>query len=314
MNVNKSVIIFVLIYLSISVVLTIRVEELRDISLEKTEYTKILESAVDDGVFHLIELDKNRNFALLKENAAEQFFTSLSSGFGILGNKSKEETLQLYIPVILITDIDGFYIYYSEKITGKEVFLKKNWSEKYFFSFEEGEYIYYFTFGTGIKIFDKATGIVYEGNYKEIDLPTAALLQDYERYELTRRNTIMNKVQEKILYYINNHNRIAQEYGIQYHFWLPEIDTDDWYRTIDDIGMMVIFQGYPYGKSYETFNRYSFSVARIRKSNQYYIIEKSNIKSYHKEGCKEINQKDIVFYSPEECALQGAFPCVECFY
>lgn len=314
MNLNKSALVFVLIYLSLSVVLTIRVEELRDISFEKTEYMKILESAVDDGVFRLVELDKNRNIVLLKENATEQFFASLSSGFGILGNKSKEDKLQLYIPVILITDTDGFYIYYSEKITGKEAFLKKNWSEKYFFSFEEGDYIYYFTFGTGIKVFDKTKGIVYEGNYGEIDLPTAALLRDDERYELIRRNTIINKIQEKMLYYINNHNRIAQEYGIQYHFWLPEVDTDDWYRTIDDIGMLVIFQGYPYRKSYETFNRYSFSAARMRKSNRYYIIEKDDLKSYHKEGCKEINQEDIVFYSPEECALQGAFPCVGCFY
>lgn len=316
MKLDKITLVFIIIFLSITLFLRLDTNELSDISLEKVEYSKALESAVDDGVFSLVEVDKNKNFILTKENAVEQFFISLFANFGVMGNRQKEELLKLYIPLVLITDIDGFYIYYSSKVsipTGETV-LKKNWSEKYVFPFEEGNYIYYFTLGSEIKIFEKDTGKVYEGNFTEMDVLPHSLLENSDRYEQVRKNTIINTIQEKMLYYINNHNRIAQEYGLQYHFWIPEVDTNDFYRTISDISMMVIFQGYPYRKSYETFNRYSFSGARIKKTRKYYITEINNIKYYHKEGCEDIVQEEDVYYTPEECALQGAFPCMKCFY
>jgi len=316
MKLDKITLVFVLIYLSITLFIRLDTNEITDISLEKVEYSKALESAVDDGVFSLVEVDKNKSFILTKENAIEQFFASLYANFGVLGDKQKEEMLKLYIPLVLVTDVDGFYIYYSSKVslpTG-ETILKQNWSEKYVFPYEENDYIYYFTLGVGIKIVDKNTSMVYEGNYSEIDPLPNSLLGDPVRYEQARRNTVINTIQDKMLYYVNNHNHIAQEYGLQYHFWLPEVDTNDLYRTIDDISMMVIFQGYPYRKSYETFNRYSFSAARIKKTRKYYITEINNRKYYHKEGCEDINQEEDVYYTPEECALQGAFPCTKCFY
>lgn len=315
MKLDKITLVFILIFLSINLFIRLDTNEISDISLEKVEYSKALESAVDDGVFNLVEVDKNKSFILTKENAVEQFFISLAANFGVIGNKQQEEMLKLYVPLVLVTDIDGFYIYYSSKISmPTETILIRNWSEKYTFPFEEGNYIYYFTLGKGVKIVDKSTSTVYEGNYDEMDLLPNSLLGNPERYEQTRRNTIINTIQGKMLYYINNHNHIAQEYGLQYHFWLPEVDTDDFYRTIDDVSMMVIFQGYPYRKSYETFNRYSFSAARIKKTRKYYITEINNRKYYHREECEDINQEEDVYYTPEESALQGAFPCMKCFY
>ena len=114
-------------------------------------------------------------------------------------------------------------------------------------------------------------------------------------------------------YYINLHNNIAGQYGITYQFWLPRIAKTYWYQTIDDISMLVIFQGYPYNAAgLDTYNRYALSGARIKKSNAYYITEKNGLKLYHKANCKQIGSFGVPYYTKEECAMEGAFPCPDC--
>ncbi len=116
-------------------------------------------------------------------------------------------------------------------------------------------------------------------------------------------------------YYISKYNNIAYQFGITYQFWLPSIDKADWYRTIDDISIFVIFQNYPYYVgSLDTYNRYSFGGARITKSNLYYIKGVNGIKYYHKADCDyiNINEMENTYFTKEECAIEGAFPCPDC--
>lgn len=316
MKQDKLNIAFVIIFICIVSVIDVKATNLTSITTNKAEYSKALESAVDDAVFNLVEVDRNRKLSLSKENAIEQFYVSLYSNFGVLGDSLAEQKLKGYIPIILVTDRSGFYIYYSDKSNnGTETILKQNWTEMIPYTYEDEKYIYNFTLENYVSVFDKSTMALHEGIYTDIRSElNSDILNNDEKFNNTRKNTIINAMQKKMKHYINNHNLIAEEFGIQYNFWLPEIDTDDWYRTIDDISILVIFQGYPYGVTGETFNRYSLSAARIRKSIAYYITEIDGIKYYHNEDCMHLMNKEIKYYTREECALQGAYPCLDCFY
>lgn len=309
-------ILFFLLELSLFTILDMRTSNLTALINQKIEYNKALDSAIDDGVINLVEIDSQRNLVLNKEIAVNQFYQSLYANFGVMGNGRLEGKMRGYIPVILVTDEDGFYLYYSDIYNfGGETLISQRWSEKQPYAYEIGNYIINFTLGIYLTVYDKSTHEVYEGEYKElIGMFQNTLLADEETFHTVRRHTIISTIEENMNYYINKHNDIAYQFGITYRFWLPEIDKTDWYRTIDDISMLVIFQGYPYHvSSIDTYNRYAIGGARIKKSRAYYITEDSERKYYHKSGCYHLsnNNYSTAYFTREECAFEGAYPCSE---
>jgi hypothetical protein len=81
--------------------------------------------------------------------------------------------------------------------------------------------------------------------------------------------------------------------------------------------MFVLFQGYPYNVgNLDTYNRYAFGGARIKKMTQYYITTGgSGLKYYHKSSCEHlinVLDQEVIYFTREECALNGAFPCPDC--
>lgn len=309
-------VLFCLLEFTLFIILDMRVSNLTAIINQKVEYNKALDSAIDDGVINLVEVDSQRNLVLNKEIAVKQFYQSLYANFRVMGNGRLEGKMKGYIPVILVTDEDGFYLYYSDTyISGGETLLTQRWSEKQPYAYELSNYSINFTLDTYLKVYDKNTHEVFEGEYKElVGMFQNTLLENEETFHTVRRNTIISAIEENMNYYINKHNNIAYQFGITYQFWLPEIDKTDWYRTIDDISMLVIFQGYPYhSASMDTYNRYAVGGSRIRKSKAYYITEESELKYYHKSNCSHLsnNTYTTTYFSREECALEGAYPCSE---
>lgn len=312
-------ILFFLLELSLFIILDMRTSNLTAVINQKIEYNKALDSAIDDGVINLVEVDSQRKLVLNKEIAIEQFYQSLYANFGVMGNSRLESKIRGYIPVILVTDEDGFYLYYSDIYkSGGETLITRRWSEKIPYAYEISNYIINFTLDNYLTVYDKNTKELYEGEYKELaGLFQNTLLADEETFHSVRRNTIISTIEENMNYYINKHNNIAHQLGITYHFWLPEIDKTDWYRTIDDISMLVIFQGYPYHfASIDTYNRYAIGGARIKKSRSYYITEESGRKYYHKSDCSHLSNNiyTTAYFTHEECALEGAYPCSEILY
>ncbi|WP_313133388.1 hypothetical protein [Anaerocolumna sp.] len=307
-------IIFFLLELSLFIILDMRTFNLAAIVNQKVEYNKALDSAIDDSVINLVEVDRQKELVLNKEKVVEQFYQALYANFGIMGNPSLEKKLKEYVPVILVTDEDGFYLYYSDTYdTGEENIITQYWSEKQPYVYEISNYIINFTLNTFLTVYDKNTCEIYEGEYKDLqDMFQNTLLAEEETFHMVRRNAIISAIEVKMNYYINKYNNIAKQFGITYQFWLPEIDKTDWYRTIDDISMLVLFQGYPYRfDSMDTYNRYAIGGARIKKSRVYYISEENGRKFYHKSDCNHLSKSGhtTAFYTREECALEGAYPC-----
>lgn len=317
MKLTNLCILFVVLELCIILVINSRLDNLSAISDKGIAYNQALDNAVDDGTMNLVELDSKRNVVLNKERAVEQFFMSLYANFGVMKDPIMQTKLSEHIPIILVTDYDGFYIYYMDTyITADSVEIISRWSEKYPYTYDDNYYIYKFTFGDKVTLYEKSTGEIITGNDKELgEIYTDSVMAEEDTFDTIRRTAIINVLEKQMNYYINRYNTIGLQFGVTYQFWLPKIDKTDWYRTIDDISLFVIFQNYPYHTaSLDTYNRYSFGGARISKAKQYYVKEVDGISYYHKQNCLYIdkNGQGIAYYLKEDCAMIGAFPCPLC--
>lgn len=297
----------------------IKTQNITAINQKSIEYNQALEGAVDDAVLKLVDMDNSKTvtYTLNKEACINQFFRSLYSSFGILNSPSEQKTLLSYIPVITVTDKDGYYISYVDSYKNSESVstYSRVWSEKKPYFYKGDKVIISFTFNDYMKVYDPITKVVKEGYYDDLKAlyPEEYLFSDKDVFDQVRRNTIVERIQEDMKYYINNYNKIAENFGITYDFYLPAVDENDWQRTIDSISLFVIFQGYPYGYgTNDVFNRYAYAGARVKKADMFFITENEGKKIYHRSDCSEVLDFSNPIYSKKECALQGAYPCTKC--
>lgn len=315
MKLSNLAIMFVFIIACILFPRKIMEENIQAIEKQQLQYNQAIDIAVDDAIYDLVEFDSGNEIKLDKEQAVSNFFKTLCLNLGA-NSKEKQELLKAYVPVILVTDTDGYYIYYSDLIStsnGKEIC--QNWTEKLPYSYEEKGDVYSFTLKNFVKVYDHKKGKILEGTYSDMKklLPNSTIFQNEKQFDTIRRQCIIRTLKNTMSYYVNEHNRIAKHYNIMYEFSFPEIENEDWYRTIDDVSFLAVFQGYPYGGVHQGYyNRYAFGGARVKKENYYYLTQKGNEFLYHKGTCKEVNEFSVPYFSKVDCAKQGAYPCSEC--
>jgi hypothetical protein len=319
------------------VIADIKTNNFIEVVEDREQIDRILDTAIDDGVTSLAQVDGNNNLSISKDAAIKSFFLSLYSAFGVLDDKDNQEKLNLYIPVVAVTMEDGYFIFYSDEYLGTDghPYVSKRWSEKYPYYYEDGDFIYGFTLGDIITLYDKSgilegsgSPAVYTMDYHDLQTkeeysafrkehPESFLLED-EAYKLVRKSSIINCMEDTITSYTNRHNRIAEEYGITYNFSLPVIRDDEWARFIDDISMFVIFQGYPYGNGTdEVYNRFASAGAKFTKRKGFYIEQKGWYRIYHRSNCPELSDdaiilEDEIYYDAEACVKEGAYACPVC--
>lgn len=261
---------FIIIILPFIYLQDMRVNYLAHLSTAKTQYDMKIETALDDGISNLIEADKNGHVVLHKNNAINGFYKSLYHNFGIQDNKIAQENLKQYIPIILIVDNDGFFILHFESklIEGDEALIHQ-FSNKTYYLYEDNNYYYKFTLNDYLYVYNKKQFKIAEGFSMEVlDKLNDSSLNN-SNYNEIKHNIIINTIEEKMNYYINNYNKVASQYGIEYEFWLPEIDSSTWLRTIKDISLMVIMQNYPYEGIGGRYDYLGVSGSRIKKGEVY---------------------------------------------
>lgn len=334
---SNFIILFIVVFITLAIPTEIRCRQVSVISDVKQTYTKAMESAVDDAMDGIVESDSGDVISLNKQFLLDQFYHTLFINLGCTADTVKQNAIKAYIPIVLLVDTDGYYIYYSDTTTGNdgETIIAKNWTDKLTFSYveEHGGRVFNFTLGDVVNVYDPNTNHVFNMDYQDMaklalfntddsdnGCYRSALLCDGD-FDTIRRTTIINALTDSMTYYINQHNRVAKQYGFTYHFSLPYISDDDWARTIDDISMVALFQGYPYISSEPQlgyFNLYSIGGARVVKPDYYYIMVDSNgDEYYHKKNCNQLSSADSSVWnhpyeSPEQCAKKGAYPCPEC--
>lgn len=267
------------------------------------EFHKAVDAAVD-GMW----LDEEARVIHSSQAAIQVFFQSLYSSFDILDDPDAKLRLQLYIPTIAIIDVDGMYINYLTSISSEgSTQLIRTWSDKlsYSYKMEGREYAFYLS--------NLALEFAEDGRNQK-------LIETRDDLEVIRTATIRNTIEANLVSYMNQHNDIAKQYGIQYEFHLPAVDNSFHSRSIREPTMLILFQGYPL-KGEEVFNYAAFGGTSLVKKHWYALTEEEGYYLYHRLECTALQEyslnheekEQFICHSKEECALYGAFQCKECF-
>jgi len=234
----------------------------------QVQYNLAVDQAVEAAMFDVVESDTQSTLYMNKEEIIDNFLEALFVNLGIEEEPMKKEWCKFYIPYILFVEKDGIL-----------PFIQRNSQIEGLVSFQDGEKVFYEWEGECgdvlqvalddyVKYYDKTRNKRIEGYYKEI----SASFPNWFRWEVNefrerKKQLIIELIETCTNECINHQNQIAKQFHIQYQFTLPKIEYEEWYRTIQDISMLVLFQGYPYGNGVTgRFNRVAIGAARIKKA------------------------------------------------
>ena len=331
-------------FITISVmvlVLNYKADTLKVLDNRTEEYNRNIDQATDDAMQDMIKVTDSFNKTIDLEQCENGFFSSLYSSFGVIDSPVGQNELKAYIPVILVTDTDGFYIMHHMKNESGSV-SQMQWSSKfpYYYSGDlkdTNSPSKVFHYSVNYRMDDEITLVLqydgstnyYSGKYKYLTslYPNDKTLANFmsqasqkgklfnpSKFDEIRISAMTYQITKKMNYYVNEHNEIAQNYGITYEFKLPESSMDSFSRAIDSISLMAIFQGYPYGTGTDdVYSRFSLSSSRLFKNNRYVVEQGSDgILYYHRSNCSLIKDGKKTYDTKRKCAEHGAYPCPHC--
>lgn len=315
MKITNYALVFIIICMAIFFVLFINSERINQTESERIKFNNALDGATQDALVELVEYDSGDIVSINKDVGVSNFFQSLYSGLGCVDNPEAQEQLKLYVPLILVTELDGYHVYFNhDATTPTGRFIRQDWTEKIPYTYVYKHYIINFQIDNNITIFDtdtqdKAVGDYHDLNKNYSDIP---FLASDSKFNEVRKSAIIRLVSDSMIYYVNMHNRLAHDYGITYQFYVPSVSDEDWNRTIDGIGMFIFFQGYPYRGTNGYFNRMEVAAAQLHKEDYYYINTEAGRNYYHRHWCTKVYSKSRPYETARECADLGAYPCPIC--
>lgn len=331
-------ILFVAIFLIIVIRADITTDNLNVVTDAKTDMDYFMDQALESAVKALMDNDAETGDEILNKNAAvDSFFSSMYASLGILSDPKAQEQFRAYVPVIVVTDYDGYYILYNDIFTGSDgySYVSHRWTEKMPYYYEDTNFIYRFTLNNDITILDKSRLLDPTGNNSLLSgdvnavcsdeafcdlraiVGSNSFLFDEQKYAEVRQTAMITRIEKDLSWYVSKHNDIASRYGITYQFTLPVTNTSEWAKAIESPGLVVIFQGMPLVEGLDrTYNRIAFTGAGYRKEAVYYIEQRGWYYLYHREGCSRLlgnlNVRDETYHSIEEVSELGCFACGEC--
>jgi hypothetical protein len=341
MKIEHYVIVFFLAASVLFLVSAYRIQTLEAMDNRTEEYNRNIDQATDDAMNDMIKVTDSFTKDINLDECADGFFNSLFSSFGLVNSPTGQKELAMYIPVMLVTDIDGFYVMHHSGNSAGSVSAMQ-WTEKmpYYYSgliddphdpSAAYKFILNYRMGDEVSLALTYRGQTkyYDGKYKYLAslYPGDSMISgfceaasvsgkifDPKHFDEIRLSAMAYQVSKKMNFYVNEHNAIARSYGISYNFELPESSTDSFARAIDSISLLVIFQGYPYGVGTDdVYSRFSVSGSRLFKVDRY-VIEKApdGVSYYHRPGCSHIVDSSKTYATKKKCAEHGAYPCQYC--
>ena len=334
MDYHHFTILFVVVFLAFSLRATVVVARYEQTADNYTQTERSFYAAADAAGEALCQYGGSGVISD-KGAAYEAFIDSMYASLGIMDDPAKREEFLNYIPMFAVLEEDGFYIYFTDEYEKSDGYhyVTKNWSECVPYCYSDNDFVYRFTLSGMVTIFDRnglidGTKRLYQATQDELLndaqynklrlLRPNSFLLDEEDFTTIKQTAVITSIQDAMRYYINNHNRVANEYGIAYDFALPIIDNSTWARSIEHPGVLVMIQGYPINATQRIFyNQYAFVGAQIYKQEPYYVTEWGWHPTYHRAGCRALDfAEEEVFLNPyaevEDCVKKGAFACEEC--
>lgn len=315
MKITDYALLFIMICLPFLIMNEIQLDRLAYTLYRNIELDRVIDTAVEDGVSLLLDIDE-QGITINKEKAVDTFLQTLFLNFGLLNDSLSKQMIMNYIPVIAIIDYDGLLLYSYTQYTNNsnEKRIESIWYPKTYYTYLYQDRIYYFTLDDYVKIYDLSNQTLIEGRQKDLKVSFVdSIIGDDLRFDAVRRRTIVQTIEDTVGYHINEHNRYASSFGIEYEFMLPVIEKDDWENTIDDISILVFIQGVPIGNTGEVYNGYALGGARILKREKYFLqIGDNGIGYYHRSTCTELSDLEFMLDDQKACALEGYYPCRIC--
>lgn len=331
MKIHNFALIFIIFFLAAVIRTDITIGKLKSIENEREELTASLDSAAMDAANFLAQTGTYGTNSINKDEVIATFLTSLYSSLGIISDQAAQTELEMYMPVMLLCDSDGYYVYYYDEYKGNDgyTYTARRWSEKMPYFYKDNDFIYRFTLMDTLDLYDRndlllTSEDVLTINYHEIQKgdeykefrsknKNSILLND-EAYNLVKKGAIISQLEKTLACFTSMHNEIARKNGITYNFSFPSGDEKEWGNYMDDVNLLVVFQGYPYGagRNY-TYNKIASAGANLIRKPIYYIEKKSWYYLAHRAGCPKLTESTSVleetFDSLEECAKYGAYCC-----
>lgn len=139
-----------------------------------------------------------------------------------------------------------------------------------------------------------------------------------------KKDLIISMVTNELSYTISKHNSFAKSLAIEYDFQFSRDTVEDWYNTVQDVGVISFIQGIALGNN-QYLNHYAFGGGQLNFSQRYLVTTGTKAltgydKLYHKlENCQiyksEQAKKDIkpnYYTSKYKAATAGYYPCPVC--
>lgn len=286
-----------------------------------------VDNASQDALANVVIADDG-SVNIDEDQIINTFYNSMYASFGLLDDPEQQNKFNLYLPVIVLVENDGFYLRYN---IVEDNIIKSVWSIKYPFVYTCADYTVNFRLDDTVQFITSYDA--YTGKYnKLLDIYNASnttyysrFVTDYkssilyandsEDYELIKQTAIADNIVKYMQYYIEQNNIIAQNYGISYSFSLPANARSELARTVTDLSLIAVFQGYSNVlNSDQYYSKMSVAGARAYKGTAYYVRQNdSGLKFYHTEDCKvDGTNTESVYYTTESAATTGAFPCPYC--
>ena len=253
-------ILFSLIFICVTLSSDIKQDIISEVSTQQIAYNNAIDTAVDDSLFMLVEADDGRDLLINTDKAVDTFFRSI--GINLEGDCSKVHTAKLkeYVPVMVFLLNDGYYLYYHNiSIQNGVLFDTFARSSKKYYEYNDEIYKYRFQLDEKVSIYENGNKYVGEET-RLADVYKDSLLAN-ERYEEIKHQIITDIITEDMKIY-------CEKYDKDMEFSFPYASDTNWTRSIKDVGMLVVFSGYPYSiSSMGEFSKVAFGGARIWKKN-----------------------------------------------
>lgn len=319
MKITNLALIFILIIFPFSYIKGLQVKAQKVVQHTEQLYDQYITTAIQDAAVALkfneqqefeAKYESMKRLRANKEQAVAAFMQTLYLNFKITDDPISQRVLAAYIPVILVVDYDGYYIYAVEEYTNVngEVEFKHVWKPKkpYAYVDQAGNSLS-FTLDDYVHAYEQGSRKWSKGFQPDLaGSSTIPLLQKSDEFDEIRRSTIVNAIQQDLAFYINHHNIYARQYGISYMFTLPLISEEEWNNTINDMGVIAFIQGIPIGDKY--YNNYVLGGSRLLKKPVIYGAIRDGIKIYYRSNCNYSDQIVETFTSEKEAARKGYFP------
>lgn len=318
MKISDYVIIYLIIVIPLLVFTQWRAEDTSKFEKINTDYDKIFNVAVHDAVDTMKKnatpsyeygYSKPKFSRVNKEVAYDSFIRTLALNFGTESNNTKD-VLERYVPVFSVVEYDGFSMSVYDKFQGTTGLVwKRVWQPKIPFTYsDKSGNIVQFTLDDYVKVYDVELREWVEGYRKEVLKESKMeLLKNKKEFEQVRRSTVVNTVQDHLAYQVNKHNVYTRGIGITYKFAMPLIDQDDWYNTIQDVGVLAFMQGYPYQRADKVYNQFAYAGGKLSKREVYYATVVNGKKVFYSGDCNFNYTADEIYQTKKEAVSEGYY-------